>query len=160
MPDYSNSIDIDAPPEVVFAHLVSAERMVRWMGEHAELRPEPGGMFAVDIKGHLVRGRYLEVEPPRRVVVSWGMAGSHDLPPGASRVEFVLTPTATGTRVRLDHRDLPAPRADGHRIGWAHFLPRLATAAGGGEPGPDGWIPPGRPRPGADPTQGETRHGR
>ena len=88
MVDFSTSIVIDAPPEVVFAHLVDAERMVTWMGERADLEPLPGGRFAVDINGVPFRGEYLEVDPPHRVVVSWGMAGSADLPPGSSRVEF------------------------------------------------------------------------
>ncbi|TMF00647.1 MAG: SRPBCC domain-containing protein, partial [Chloroflexi bacterium] len=51
MVDFSTSIDIEAPPEVVFAHLVDAERMVAWMGERADLQPRPGGSFAVDING-------------------------------------------------------------------------------------------------------------
>src|SRR5205807_25791 len=114
MVDFSTSIDIDAPPEVVFAHLVDAARMVSWMGEHAELHPVPGGGFAVDINGVPFRGEYLEVDPPRRVVVSWGMAGSADLPPGSSRVEFTLTATASGTALSLAHTGLPETRARTH----------------------------------------------
>jgi uncharacterized protein YndB with AHSA1/START domain len=140
MADYSTSVDSAAPPEVVFAHLVSAERMVSWMGQHAELDPTPGGGFAVDINGSLVRGRYLEVDPPHRVVVSWGMAGSEDLPPGSSRVEFTLTPTETGTRLDLVHQGLREPKASGHAKGWAHFLDRLHAAASGTGPGPDPWA--------------------
>jgi uncharacterized protein YndB with AHSA1/START domain len=140
MPDYSTSIDIEAPPEVVFAHLVTAERMVLWMGQHAQLEPVPGGGFAVDINGSLVRGEYVEVDPPHRVVVSWGMAGAEDLPPGASRVEFTLTPTASGTRLDLVHSGLREPRASGHAMGWSHFLDRLSTAAGGTDPGADPWA--------------------
>jgi hypothetical protein len=49
MLDFSTSIDIEAPPEVVFAHLASAERMVAWMGQHADLDPSPGGGFVVDV---------------------------------------------------------------------------------------------------------------
>ena len=137
---YVTFIDIDAPPEVVFAHLVSAQRMVSWMGQHAELEPTPGGGFAVDINGSLVRGRYLEVDPPHRVVVSWGMAGSEDLPPGSSRVEFTLTPTETGTRLDLVHTGLREPKASGHATGWVHFLARLRAAASGTAPGPDPWA--------------------
>src|SRR5207244_12660297 len=112
MAEFTTSIDIDAPPDVVFAHLVSAERMVSWMGQHAHLEPVPGGEFAVDVNGYLIRGQYLEIDPPRRVVLSWGMAGAEDLPPGASRVEFVLTPTASGTNLNLRHTGLPDTRAD------------------------------------------------
>src|SRR3989442_6182215 len=139
MPDFSASIDIEAPPEVVFAHLVTAERMVSWMGQHAELRAIPGGEFAVDINGYLIRGEYLEVDPPRRVVVSWGMAGTEDLPPGSSRVEFILNPTATGTSLQLVHTVLPDTPARTHAAGWANYLPRLRAAAHGSDPGPDYW---------------------
>ena len=141
MADYATSIHIEAPPEVVFAHLVVAERMVTWMGHRASLDPVVGGEFAVDIGGSLVRGEYVEVDPPRRVVVSWGMAGSADLPPSASRVEFLLTPVGAGTRVDLVHTGLPTSRAAGHSEGWTHFLPRLATSAAGDDPGSDTWEP-------------------
>jgi len=43
--------------------------MVRWMGQHATLDPA-GGVFEIDIDGVPVRGRYLEIDPPHRVVVS------------------------------------------------------------------------------------------
>lgn len=141
MPDYTTSIEIEAPPEVVFAHLVTPERMVAWMGQHADLDPQPGGGFAVDIDGTLVRGEYLEVDPPRRVVVSWGMAGARDLPPGSTRVEFTLTPNATGTTLSLSHTGLPDTRMGTHAQGWAHYLGRLRTVLRGLDPGPDSWSP-------------------
>src|ERR1700694_2910493 len=140
MADCSTSSEIEARPDVVFAHLVAAERMVSWMGQHAELRPVPGGEFAVDINGVLIRGEYLEVDPPHRVVVSWGMAGSADLPPGSSRVEFILTPTANGTALDLLHTGLPDSRAQGHAKGWANYLGRLLLAARGTDPGADTWT--------------------
>jgi uncharacterized protein YndB with AHSA1/START domain len=141
MADFATLIDIDAPPEVVFAHLVDAERMVSWMGERADLHATPGGLFAVDINGVPVRGEFLEVDPPRRVVISWGMAGSDALPPGMSRVEFTLTATATGTALSLRHTGLPEIGAPTHRLGWANYLARLQTAAAGGDPGIDSWRP-------------------
>lgn len=140
MPDYATSIDIDAPPEVVFRHLVTPEGMVAWMGQHADLDPRPDGTFAVDISGSPVRGRYLEVDPPHRVVVSWGVAGSDLHPPGSSRVEFTLVPVADGTRLDLRHSGLPEERVPGHARGWAHFLPRLRLASAGDDPGPDPWA--------------------
>jgi uncharacterized protein YndB with AHSA1/START domain len=127
--EFSTSIDIDAPPEIVFEHLTTPAGMVAWMGQHAELRPEPGGRFSVDIDGAAVRGEYLEVQAPTRVVVSWGMAGSEDLPPGSSRVEFTLTATANGTHLELRHTGLPDARVDGHTRGWARFLTALRDVA-------------------------------
>jgi uncharacterized protein YndB with AHSA1/START domain len=141
MAEFSTSIEIEAPPEVVFEHLVTPERMVSWIGQHAQLRPVPGGQFAVDVNGYLVRGEYLEVDPPKRVVVTWGMAGTQDLPPGSSRVEFTLTPTAIGTNLRLSHTGLPDARGRTHAAGWANYLPRLRAVAVGSDPGPDRWAP-------------------
>ena len=103
MAEFHDSIEIAAPPQVVFDYLTTNEGMTAWMGQYADLDPTPGGRFAVDIAGYPVRGEYLVVEPPRRVVVSWGFPGSQDLPAGASTVEFVLTAVAAGTRVDLHH---------------------------------------------------------
>ena len=136
---FATEVDLPAPAEEVFRHLTDPAAMVRWMGQHATLRPVPGGAFEIDINGVPVRGRYLEVDPPRRVVVSWGVAGSTDLPPGATQVEFTLTPTLTGTHLSLVHRNLPPDQAGAHGTGWNHFLPRLTVAAAGIDPGPDPW---------------------
>lgn len=138
---YETEVDIDAPVAEVFRHLTDPAAMARWMGQHADLDPVPGGGFAVDINGVPVRGEYRVVEPPHRVVVSWGVAGSTDLPPGSTEVEFTLRPTPTGTRLRLVHRGLPGDQLDAHGTGWSHFLPRLAASAAGTDPGPDPWAP-------------------
>jgi uncharacterized protein YndB with AHSA1/START domain len=115
MAEYATSIDIDAAPADVFDFLVTEAGMTAWMGQHAILDPRVGGGFAVDIAGYAIRGRYLDVERPRRVVVSWGVAASPDLPPGASTVAFTLAPTGDGTRVDRLHTDLPDARLDGSR---------------------------------------------
>jgi uncharacterized protein YndB with AHSA1/START domain len=139
--EHRTSIDIDAPPELVFEFLVTDAGMTAWMGQWASLDPVPGGQFAVDIAGHPARGTFLEVDPPRRVTVSWGFAGSEALPPGSSTVSFELTPISTGTRVEVLHTDLPAEQVPGHAEGWDHFLPRLARAAAGEQLPPDTWTP-------------------
>jgi len=139
--EFSDSIDIAAPPETVFEYLTTNSGMTAWMGQHADLDPTPGGRFTVNIAGYPVRGEYLHVEYPHRVVVSWGFAGSDDLPAGTSTVEFRLTPIRGGTRVDLRHFNLPDTEMRGHADGWAHFLPRLAVAGAGGNAGLDSWKP-------------------
>jgi uncharacterized protein YndB with AHSA1/START domain len=131
------SVHIEAQPERVFAYFTDPEAMVRWMGDYALLDATTGGEFAVDINGVPVRGRYLEVQPPHRLLISWGHAGSERLPPGASTVEVLFTATAGGTDVEIVHRGLPEPDAAGHARGWRHFLDRLAVAGPGGDAGPD-----------------------
>lgn len=141
MAEQVTSIEINAEPAVVFEYLVTPEAMTAWMGQHAVLEPRPGGVFAVDIAGSPVRGTYLEVEAPRRVVVSWGGAGNDDLPPGASTVAFTLTPTGQGARVDVVHSGLPDADVAGHVDGWSHFLARLVVVATGGDAGDDDWVP-------------------
>jgi uncharacterized protein YndB with AHSA1/START domain len=134
---YRTSIEVAAPPEKVFPYFTQPDVIVRWMGDFAVLDPVPGGEFTVDINGVPVRGEYLEVDPPHRLVVSWGHAGSTVLPPGASIVEVTLAAIPGGTRVSLEHRDLPPEQAPAHAAGWRHFLNRLTIAGRGGDPGPD-----------------------
>jgi uncharacterized protein YndB with AHSA1/START domain len=131
------SIEIAAEPDRVFDFFTRPELMVRWMGDFARLDPHPGGDFHVDIRGVPVRGTYLEVERPTRLLVSWGHAGSERIPPGATTVEIRLRPTVTGTCVEIVHGGLPEPEARGHVRGWRLFLDRLAIAAAGGDPGRD-----------------------
>jgi uncharacterized protein YndB with AHSA1/START domain len=131
------SIHIEAPPERVYEHFVRPESIARWMGEHVALSPERNGRFEVDVHGAPVRGRYLDLEPPHRLVISWGYAGSDTLPPGSSTVEIRLIAAEGGTRVELEHRDLPTGELPGHVRGWDHYLERLRVAGSGGDPGPD-----------------------
>ncbi len=121
---------IKAAPEVVFGYFTDPALIVTWIGDHADLDPQPGGAFGLDFGDSRIRGTYLTVEPPYRVVFSWGIAGSDTLPPGASTVEVVLTPDGDDTMVVLTHRGLPSKHLDDHRAGWDHQLGRLPAAAG------------------------------
>ena len=110
------------------------------------LAQEGADVIAVDIAGHAIRGTFVEIDRPRRVVVTWGMGGSADLPPGSSTVTFDLIATPDGTRVELRHEGLPETEVPGHDDGWRHFLPRLERAAIGLPAGTDDWMPmPDRP---------------
>jgi uncharacterized protein YndB with AHSA1/START domain len=66
-------VRIDAAPETVFEFFTDPTKMVQWMGRSHELDPRPGGTFRCDINGRdVASGAYLELDPPRRVVFSWG----------------------------------------------------------------------------------------
>jgi uncharacterized protein YndB with AHSA1/START domain len=127
---FTASIDIAAPPIRVFDYFSNPEAMIEWIGNYAVLDARPGGKFTLDIDGIPVRGRYLEFQRPERIVVSWGHAESTAIPPGSTQVEFRLEPTAAGTRVTVEHRNLPEELLPSHRQGWPMFLGQLATAAG------------------------------
>jgi uncharacterized protein YndB with AHSA1/START domain len=78
------------------------------------------------------------VEPPSRLVFTWGWEGDGDLPPGSSTVEITLIPDGDDTLVRLRHTGLPTQESRTlHAAGWDHYLGRLARAAAGRYPGLD-----------------------
>ena len=123
------SVFVAAPPERVYEYFTQPAAIVRWMGEYALLEPRPNGRFNLDVHGTAVRGHFLELEPPHRLLISWGFAGSEHLPPGASTVEVRLIAENNGTRVELEHHDLPDEQAQPHARGWTRYLARLSSAA-------------------------------
>ncbi len=129
---------IDAPPSAVYRYLTESELWSRWQGESADLDPVPGGRFQVRMgEDQVVEGTFVAVEPGTRVVITWGWRGHPRMPPGTTTVEFELVADGPGTIVRLTHRGIPIDDLPLHRQGWAVFLPRLATAVTGGDPGPN-----------------------
>ena len=133
-----NELRIAAPPEIVFPYFTDPARMTDWMGVAALLDPRPGGTFRVEPNGRdVVVGEYVEVEPPHRVVFTWGLDGAA---PGSTRVEVTLERDGDGTRLTLLHHGLAGPLRDAHAEGWAHYLGRLAPVAAGRPAEPDPWI--------------------
>jgi uncharacterized protein YndB with AHSA1/START domain len=130
---------IDAPREVVFVYLTDPVKYTKWKGMAAELDPRPGGVYRVRMNSDTVAlGEYVVVEPPSRVVFTWGWEGDEAVPPGSSTVEITLREDGDGTILRLRHSGLPTDEAAAsHREGWAMYLERLSVAALGGEPGRD-----------------------
>ena len=132
---------IPAPPAAVFALLTDPEKIIRWMGTQAQVEPEPGGLYLVNVTGaRAARGSFREVVPVHRLAYSFGWDGSEVVPPGSSLVEIDLIEQSNGTLLRLTHTGLPnAEQCAGHAEGWAHYLGRLAEVSAGRDPGPDPW---------------------
>jgi uncharacterized protein YndB with AHSA1/START domain len=124
----STSVRIAAPPEVVFPYFTDPQLMVTWIGERVDLDARPGGAFALDFSGVAARGSYVAVEPPHRVVFTWGIPEDDAMPPGSSTVEVVLVADGVDTIVNLTHRDLPPDREPSHEEGWEGCLSVLAAA--------------------------------
>ena len=137
-------VRIDAAPETVYDFFVEPNRMIQWMGRTAELDPRPDGVLRIDLNGkHVARGEFVELDPPRRVVFTWGWeAEDSPVRPGSSTVEVTLEPDGEGTQVTLRHRDLPEASREAHSHGWGHYLERLEIAGAGGDPGEDPWGTP------------------
>ena len=133
---------IDASPETVWEFLVDPEKIVRWKGVSAAMQLWAGGAYRVEvIPDRVAVGEIVECDPPHRLVHTWGWEGDENVPPGATTVEYELRPEGEGTLLRFTHRDLPSKQsAESHTHGWDHYLPRLAEAASGHDPGRDPWL--------------------
>ena len=157
---------VAARPETVFAFFTDPRKMVQWMGAQATLDPRPGGICRIAFRplegkigdfrallgaaeepdrgpgeiGGVMMGEFVEVDPHRHIVLTWGWEQEMlAVPPQSTEVEISFDRDGEATIVRLTHRRLPHVAVAFHRAGWAHFLPRLASAAAGGDPGPDPW---------------------
>lgn len=138
---------VDGPPDVVFSYFIDAEKYCRWKGVDAELDPRPGGIYRVTMAPDVwVRGEFVTVEPPHRLVMTWGFEshgfelprGLREVPPGSSTVEFTFVPDGDGTIVRVRHDGLPNEEtAFAHELGWTSYFPRLVSLFAAGDPGDD-----------------------
>ena len=134
---------INAPADEVFAHFVDPELFGLWMAEGATLDPKPGGTVRwTHPNGDTVSGRYVEVDPPRRIVFTYGWERAEvQIPPGSTTVEIDVVAQDDGaTLVTLVHRGLEDRAADAHSGGWVHYLDRLRRTAEGEHVGPDPWA--------------------
>jgi uncharacterized protein YndB with AHSA1/START domain len=128
-------VHVDARPDTVFEFFTDPAKLTRWLAVEATLDPRPGGVChqihtgGDDRAGHRfeMRGEFVDVVAPERVVFTWGFTNPEvGVPPGSSVVEVTFTPEGRGTRVRLTHRGLPAAEIESHEGGWTAMLDRLA----------------------------------
>jgi uncharacterized protein YndB with AHSA1/START domain len=126
--DYA--IRIEAPAALVFDMLTDPDLLTEWMAREAAVDCRRGGEFRwVYENGDVVLGRFVEIDPPRRLVLAygWELPTSRAIPPGSTRVEITLVETEGATELRLVHLGLPTAEVESHRGGWVYFLDRLAA---------------------------------
>ncbi|WP_327305381.1 SRPBCC domain-containing protein [Streptomyces sp. NBC_01298] len=142
---------IAARPETVFGFLTDRDKWLSWMGGDGTFSFEPGGPYRTRITGeNVASGSFLTVDPPERLVLTWGWEGAGTpLAPGSTRLEITLEPalepalepTPAGTVLHLLHTGLPTSEAcEAHAEFWQHYVDRLSLRAEGGDPGPDPWT--------------------
>ncbi|MEQ8769317.1 MAG: SRPBCC domain-containing protein [Phycisphaerales bacterium] len=140
-PDVEVEIAIDAPAESVWRELTDPARMAGWLGcDRLAAQPRvdlrAGGVYTFGWAGPdgsaMGPTEILELDPPRRLVVSWRHGSD-----ATDRTEWTITPV-DATSCRLAVRQVGTRSADegqGYRSGWAAFLLLIRRAAMGA-PGP------------------------
>ena len=123
--------------EVVFKAWTDPECMAQWAGpkdfvargDQLDLRP--GGihracLIAPNGDEHWVNGKYIEVQPPRRLVFThaWEMANGERGPETLVTIEFIGEGDVTHMRFHQAFFDSVESR-DGHEGGWSESFDRL-----------------------------------
>jgi uncharacterized protein YndB with AHSA1/START domain len=153
IPDQGLTVEVEhrvsAPPETAFTYFTDPDKHRRWQGVEVDLDPRPGGVYAVALAPQVwIRGEYLAVEPPHRLLLSWGVESSIGLPPslegvppGSTTVEFRFVPDGDGTIIRVRHMGVPREEELwAWALGWNTYVPRLVAILEGGDPGEDPFV--------------------
>ena len=128
LPDLGFTLDrtYAAPPERVYAHFADPALLAAWFCPNpdlpttAELDLRPGGAWRVAMGDWVVGGRYLEVDPPTRLVFTFDWDHDDEAP---TTVTVAITPEGDGARLVLEHEE--SGDESGHEEGWLLTLARL-----------------------------------
>lgn len=96
--------------------------------------PRVGETFHLDLDGTAIVGRYVEVDPPHRMLLSWDRQERDIATPTPTFIEVTLTPTRDGTSVKVEFSGLNAEEATFYPQLWARHLDRIAAALAAAEP--------------------------
>lgn len=109
---------VEAPVEAVFEALTDPEKHSAFTGAEATGEPVEGGVFTA-WDGY-IEGRYLEIEPPTRILQEWITS---EWPAGSpvSLVEFRLVSAGDSTELTLIHSEVPASQAGSYKQGWVDY---------------------------------------
>lgn len=120
--------DIAHPPEKLWRALTQPHLIEEWLmkndfapveGHRFNLRGEWGGVLDCEV---------LAVEPHRTLSYTWNFAHEDPAYNLKSVVTFTLTPTPSGTRLRVEQagfRPTQKQALGGANAGWRQFLDRL-----------------------------------
>ena len=131
-----------AAPERVFTALTDPADLARWFGPgdvtlrgvHVDLRS--GGHYGLEMHypdgtRYTLSGQYLEVEPPRRLVMTW-IWGEGDHAGVETLVTIELAPSGAGTELSLTHENLLGVEGrEAHEHGWGGSFDKLEQLVAG-----------------------------
>jgi uncharacterized protein YndB with AHSA1/START domain len=130
---------IAARPSIVFEAMTTKEGVTAWFGPddlpvvHAQVDGRVGGAYRVRFRtldggDHEACGEFLELVPPRRIVMSyrWAVGGVPEERGRTSRIEVELRPIGGGTELTFTHAALWDEASEqSHTRGWTGALDKL-----------------------------------
>jgi uncharacterized protein YndB with AHSA1/START domain len=112
------SITVPGKPEAIYRAWLDSKEHSGFTGAAATLDPRVGGRFSA-WDGY-IEGTTVELEPGRRIVQRWRTT---EFPPGSpdSLVEIAFEAVEGGTRLTLDHTEIPDGQGPSYEKGWEDF---------------------------------------
>jgi uncharacterized protein YndB with AHSA1/START domain len=117
------TVVIQAPPQTVFSFFTENDRWASWWGAGSTIEPTSGGrVYIRHANGIESSGEVVELDPPKRIVFTYGFNSGNPMPPGSSRVTISLESQGHGTRLDLLHEFAESGPRDEHLQGWRYQL--------------------------------------
>ena len=132
---------IAAAPQRLFELWTDPEELIKWWGPEGFTTPQhaidvrPGGrwrttMRSPDGKNHTVSGIYRAIEPPKRLVFTWGWDDDAGMRGHETEVTVTFEPVTGGTRMVLVQQGFADADSRGrHEHGWGSSFVCLERAA-------------------------------
>ena len=131
---------IPAPPERVFEYWTDPDLLVKWFGPEnfdipsTDLDVRPGGKWRIVMRTpegtlRIVTGVYRKIEPPRRLVFTWGWDDDNGVRGHETEVTITLESTPGGTRLKLVQQVFQTSEVRNlHNAGWTGSFNKLQRA--------------------------------
>ena len=113
--------DIPHPPEKIWRALTQPHLIEEWLMKN-DFEPVVGHRFDLRADWGSVDCQVLAVEPNKTLSYTWGAYGL------GSVVTWTLTPTSTGTHLRMEHSGFRPGQKQaygGAKAGWQQFFTKL-----------------------------------
>jgi uncharacterized protein YndB with AHSA1/START domain len=137
-------VEIDVPPDQVFAALIEPAELNRWIATDATVEPEVGGRY--DFGWDHGPVKILELDPGRTLAYSWRHSWDDGDGPDSTVVRWELEGSQGRTYLTIVHSGFGDDRRpDGYQLGWQEFLVSLKRMLEVGA----GWQPVRQTEPAA-----------
>jgi uncharacterized protein YndB with AHSA1/START domain len=118
--------ELPHPPEKIWRALTQPHLIAEWLMKN-DFKPEVGHHFTLRMDAQpgwdgVIDCQVLLIEPNKTLSYTWGALGLESI------VMFTLTPTDTGTHLRMEQSGFPPDRPQnyqGAKYGWQHFFGKL-----------------------------------
>ena len=113
--------EIPYPPEKIWRALTQPHLIEEWLMKN-DFKPVVSHRFNLRQDWGTIDCKVLTVEPHKTLSYTWAVFGLEGI------VTWTLTPTSTGTHLRMEHSGFPADQEQAYRgakAGWPRFLNAL-----------------------------------